>query len=442
MGPLWRFNRKGQVFILLALVLLVLLIFAGLAVDVGMAYVVKTRLNAAVDAAALAAGRVVAADDGSAISEGEKFFHANYPDGLMGAAVQEPSVGSEYDGRSRSWTVTVSSTAQVPTYFVKAVGWPALTVQATATTTVNPVDLVLVMDTTRSLGCPPSPEGTLETLKNAAKNFVGRFNPKNDRVGLVRYACGAVEDARITAARGFNQKRIDDALNAMTAGGFTTAEEALRLAKVQLDGVPADRRAPTRIIVFFTDGAPNGVAADFTTGSGTRVGTLSSEPGDFLTLRDVSRIQHSLNQDATGALPDRDWTGTISTYSYNNIRSFESPSGAPLPLTRCNINMAARNMLENVANDARNGTGESGSKITIFTIGLGAFLTTLEVPNYCPAYGSNEFGQNILQRIANTRDSDTYNGQQPTGVYAFAASAGQLNAAFDQVARAILRISR
>ncbi|HBA90123.1 MAG TPA: hypothetical protein DCZ75_19625 [Geobacter sp.] len=446
MKCLWRFDEKGQVFILLALLITVLVAFAGLAVDVGMAYVVKTKLNAAVDAAALAAGRVVGADDGSATTEADKFFHANYPDQLLGATVQQLSVDPQYDDKTKSWMVTVSTKATVPTYFARAAGWPALTVQATATSTINPVDLVLVMDSTRSLSTHTSEKGTSDKLRNAAKNFVGVFNPKNDRVGLIRFACGAVQDVKITSARGFQRKWLDAGLDLITeanAKGFTTAEEALRLAKKQLDDVPSDQQSPNRIIVFFTDGAPNGVAANFVTATGNQVGTLSSEPTDLTRLFDVDGLQHPLNVRATGDIPDYDWTGTISAYSYNNVRHFNSPTGTPIALTRENINRAARSMLENIVNDARS---EAGTPITVFTIGLGTLLTTQEGledgKNYDYGYGKEELGENILKRIANTRDADTYNLKQPTGVYAWAQNASELDAAFGQVARAILRLSR
>jgi hypothetical protein len=95
-------------------------------------------------------------------------------------------------------------------------------------------------------------------------------------------------------------------------------------------------------------------------------------------------------------------------------------------------------MLENVANAAR---GETvSSPINIFTIGLGASLTSQEI-NFC-GYGSNEQGMNILKRLANIQGVDTYDPNQPTGLYAYAADATQLNNAFDQVARAILQLAK
>ena len=108
---------------------------------------------------------------------------------------------------------------------------------------------------------------------------------------------------------------------------------------------------------------------------------------------------------------------------------------------KCNVNKAARNMVENVANAARSGIGNDA--ITIYTLGLGFRLRTLEIPpSMCSSYGNEEQGENILKRLANTTDSDTYNSSQPTGLYVFASDESQLSAAFQTIANRILRLSK
>ena len=53
MNRKYRKSERGQVLILCAVCLVVLLLFVGLAIDFGMAYVSKASLGKAVDAAAL-----------------------------------------------------------------------------------------------------------------------------------------------------------------------------------------------------------------------------------------------------------------------------------------------------------------------------------------------------------------------------------------------------
>ena len=430
-------SKHGQVLIVFVVALITMLLVAGLAVDVGMAYLVKTRLNAAVDAAAIAAGRVISADTGPARAAAANFFRANYPNNLLGATVDDPSVTLVQDPTDNSWTITVSATATSPTYTSNLAGIKNFTVGASSTTIVRTVDLILVMDCSGSIGAD------LVSLKAAAISFINSFHPANDRLGLVHFASGAVADTTITSARGFNFTAITNIINSYTVVGATTSEEAMRLALVQLDAIPANSQNSLRAIVFFTDGAPNGVAGDFQNGLPPNPpvrGNLYSEttaggaPGRMYFLGQ----QSSPMPDATAirVLPATDYTNTVSLASYNNIRTFD-PSTGPIANTRCNVNMAARNMLENVANRARS---ESGNPVHIYTIGLGGAMTTPEIGNWCP--GGHELGSTILQRLANVPGSDTYNPSQPTGIYAFANNGTQLNAAFTQVKNAILRITK
>ena len=130
-----------------------------------------------------------------------------------------------------------------------------------------------------------------------------------------------------------------------------------------------------------------------------------------------------------------DYTGTVNLASFNGARTL---SGNPISNTWCNVNKAARNMVENVANAARGAAGNSA--ITIYSIGLGDMLNDNEVDT-C-AYGSSEYGANILKRLANTSDSDKYQSTQPTGTYVYAADASQLNSAFQKIKSIILRLNK
>ncbi len=429
-------SKSGQVLILLAVALTVLLALTGLAIDVGMAYLTKNKLNAAVDAAATAAGKVVSQGTTAISAEAANFFKANDPSGLLGATVQDPSTVATHNPDG-SWTITVTATASSPAHFAKVVGWQNFNMEASATSTVRTTDLVLVMDCSGSIGAD------LPALKAAAISFINIFNPssdRGDRVGLIHFAGGAVEDVKITSARGFDKTKIDNAINGFSVTGATTSEEAVRLAKVQLDSIPSADQSSLRAIVFFTDGAPNGVAGRFNNGGVIVQGDLSNGTSAsgaanqmYVTNKQDVSIPHT---DSIAFLPDTDWSLTVNLASYDNIRPF-STNTSPIPNTRCNVNAAARNMLENVANAARS---EAGTPIHVFTIGLGANLTKPEVD--CLGYDSKEFGANILRRMANEPGVDTYNPNQPEGKYASAKTGAELNAAFNQIASFILHLSK
>jgi Flp pilus assembly protein TadG len=441
-------GRKGQVIVAFALTAAVLLAMIGLAIDLGMVYLVRTKLCAAVDAAALAAGRVAPQGESTANAEAEKFFVANYPDGLLGATVAEPATALDYDHNDKSWTVTVSTTATVPAYFAKVVGRNNFTVGATATATVGPIDLVLVLDTSSSLNKPSAQ--TFEDLKEAARDFIDKFTPESDRIGLIRFASGVEEDYKITGKRGFDKDKIKEKLGSeLHASGYTTAEEALRLAKEQLDSIPKDDQSRRRIIVFFADGAPNGVAANYLSEDGlVRQGVVSSQTKREIGLEYLYRTDKVNSGLKNTGLPPKvksletlpeTGIGDVPLASFNKMRQL-LPVASTYEDQKCNVNRAARNMTENVANAARAESGEQGASITIFTVGLGTMLTMPEIA--CPGYGSNEHGENILRRLANVQGVDTYDPKQSSGIYAYAQDPTQLKAAFDRVARNVLRLSK
>ena len=440
-------ENKGQVIVGFAAAAVFLLAMIGLAIDIGMAYLVKTKLSAAVDAAALAAVKMASQGESVVGKEAAKFFSINYPDGMLGAAVAAPATVLFYDNKEKSYTVTVSTTAVVPAYFAKVVGRNEFTVGAKATTTVTPVDLVLVLDTSATMRNPNV--GVLEALKVAARKFLDNFNPNFDRIGLIRFASGVSEDFKITGKRGFDKEKMQQLLSStdVVASGFTTAEEALRRAKDQLDSIPEHDRSRRRIIVFFADGAPNGIAARYESEKGPTDGVVSSQTRptpnhptwDYHHLYKIDKVNSDLlSPDLASSLvtlPETDWTGTVPLKSFNGIRRLLAVADGDDVGQICNVNRAARNMAENVANAARS----EASPISVFAIWRGAKLDKPEI-EVC-GYGSSENGQNIMRRLANVPGVDTYNPNQPKGIYV-SAEPEEFEAAFRHVAESVIRLSR
>jgi len=72
-----------------------LLLFVGLAVDSGRAYVVKAQLSKAVDGAALGAARML--NSGDPRGEAERLFRANFETGYLGtSSVTDPSADPNF----------------------------------------------------------------------------------------------------------------------------------------------------------------------------------------------------------------------------------------------------------------------------------------------------------------------------------------------------------
>ena len=445
-------RAKAQIVILFAIMLVILIGFVGLAIDSGRGYGVKAKLNAAVDAAAIAAARDLSAgnNDGeriaNAINAGNKFFAANFPPGFLGSqtAPVTPSIQAIHDSTGY-WTVTVSATTKMPVTFMKVLRSDDVTVSAVGKTIRRDVDLILVLDTSGSLAPPTSPSSTFPSLKARAKDFVDQFSSGYDRIGLVGFASGAVLNVpfKNDFSRGFNRAQIRNAIDNLDVSGSTATAEGIRRALDELNRVPASMQSSLRVIVFFSDGAPNDVSADFIRSGGNHItGDLYSEtdlPASARATRMYSYNQRDYFINTYNDIPSLPLAGlgNIALASYvdptHPAKTRRALSGMPYDNTRCNVNKAARNMTENVANTAR------GQDIVIHGIPYGARLNSLEI-DFC-GYNQQEYGRNILKRLCNTSDSDTFNGAQPAGICPAATTDEELKAAFTAIASEILRLS-
>lgn len=433
-------RQHGQILIMAAFSLIALLGMAGLAIDSGRGYGVKAKLNSAVDAAAIAGARALAGGESddvrldNARTAARNYYQANFPADYLGASRGDVAVDAVHspDGY---WTVSVSGVATMPVTFLRVLGMGNVSVAAASQARRRDLDMILVIDTSGSLAPPISSATTFPTLKTAAINFINKFNagPNGDRIGLVSFASGAEIDVPIVkdGSRGFDRNQITNAINALSAAGSTASAEGTRVALNELNAVPAASRSSLRVIVFFSDGAPNGLPASF---SAAATGDLYSETNTggrpervyYNDRRNVLRGNYNItNLPAAGFAING--VGNIPLAGRRNFINWPQND-------RCNVNKAARNMVENVASTAR------GQGIKVYSIGLGAALNTLEI-NFC-GYGLNESGASIMKRLANTGDADTYDAAQPQGVYAFAAEASELNYAFTTIASEILRLSR
>lgn len=453
-----RRRQRGQVLILVGLILVVLIGAVGLAVDSARAYGVRARLNAAVDAASIAAARALAvgSNDGERISNAQaaatRFFELNYPDGYLGSTPSTP-IASAVREASGHWRVSVSATADMPTSLIRVLGAGDVEVSALGEAIRRDLDVVLVMDTSGSLGPPTSDSTVFPTLKSAAVDgFTDKFSAGagGDRVGLVSFSSGAVLDVAINrdAVRGFERAVVNAAIRALPLGGATASAEGMRKALDELNTVPAHLQSSLRVILFFSDGAPNMVNGTFTRASGTpitgnlysRTGRSPLDPPIASTSPAYWMFREDRRDSDLGSIGDivslpASGSGGVSLASYNARRAL---GGTPYDNTVCNVNKAARNMVENVAKNARD------QGIRVYTIGLGAALETLETAftgGNCGYAAATEKGSAILRRLANTPDADTYDAAQPQGLYCHALTASDLNRCFSTIASEILRLT-
>ncbi|MEG1323749.1 MAG: VWA domain-containing protein, partial [Janthinobacterium sp.] len=258
-------RQGGQVLVMVALSAVVLIASVGLAIDSALGYFVKAKLNAAVDAASLAAARGVTAGSSeeaqraSARRSARVFFDINYPDHFLLSTPTLDPVDVTFD--RGTVTIDVSASASLPVSLMGVLGFKTLNVAASAQTIRKDLDMVLVMDTSRSL------ENNADAVRAAGKSFLNKFNSTVDRVGLLHFASEAQIDVPIRQVeRGFDRSGMTmkgGKIDQFTFVGGTNSSAGMFQARKQLKDIAQVNRSSLRVIVFFSDGSPAAFSAYF-----------------------------------------------------------------------------------------------------------------------------------------------------------------------------------
>ncbi len=482
-----RAREKGIALVYVGVFLVPLLLCTGLAVDLGRGYLVRANLAKAVDAAALAAARnIIAADPSQAERVADNIFYANFPAGFLGVTPTKPDLQTRIDPDG-SHIITVTSTALVPTTFMRLAGRDNLQVAALGQATRRLVDMAFVIDRSASLS------GAFQQVQAAAMEFVGKFDEGADRIALITFSSSTtVATENLSSARGFSRAAIDADIAGMAPSGATATAEALYQAWDQLRNVPYGSQSGLRIVVLFTDGSPNSFPGQFQVMSPAPSGCITSTffrgnpvpgtlgtydypkvPGNSSTTDrpDDLGLYDTYAAGATCVPPtDKPCGGYHSGFSsdlhkqnpcipylpnplqsyhgkhvsggiptsfplwFPGQRSLDPPLPGGYPNSWWSANNAARNLAETIANAIRSDT-DGLNRIRIYTLGLGDLLLAGE--------GSRlETGASILQRIANDPASSDHNPAQLDGRFFFAADPAQLNAAFQAVHDEVVRLSQ
>ncbi len=409
-------NERGFALFYMAVFLTVLLIFVGLAVDTGRAYVVQAQLSKAVDGAALGAARML--NSGNPEQEAGNIYRANFPTGYMGTTSSTTPGASGFFAMTTDATtgvnvVNVRATAVVPTTFMQLANFTELTVHAQGEATRRMVDLSLVLDVSSSIG------SKWGAVRDASRAFVDGFAAAQDRVSLIFYSNGARVVDAMPAGRGFDKARVMADIPDTLPGGSTAMVEGLYRGWDELRSVPNGQQSGLRVIVLFTDGASNSVPGiypnpgssnsrglrtyDFPDTSRSRRSD-ARQPDDHRALRHAERrgtpqclpsdgvpleldIDRTPRRAAAAAdelplLPSKRRNSDVVSAreqhadgrrrfaSVETADARERRSAAGIPTQIFNINNAARNLVEIIANEARN-DASGDYRIRIYTIGMG-----------------------------------------------------------------------
>ncbi|MDQ6670454.1 MAG: pilus assembly protein TadG-related protein [Chloroflexota bacterium] len=195
-------RRQGQVVIMFALCLTVLLLLLGGALDFAGVTMEKGRLQNAADSAALAAAQTL--DDGgdkpSASATATAFLSANgYPSTPPGNSIQiaypTPSVGGVGNPQGIAQVADVSVGHPYQTPFWGLIGLPTVNLQvdAQASSSGRRFDIFLSIDESFSMS-----DSDMAQLQRAAHLFVQTLNPTTDQYSP-KIAIAAFQGIRYTA---------------------------------------------------------------------------------------------------------------------------------------------------------------------------------------------------------------------------------------------------
>jgi Flp pilus assembly protein TadG len=474
------FRQDGFVMVYLAVVTTVLLLFTGLAVDSGRAYLVKAQLSKAVDGAALGAARML--NSGDPRGEATRIFKANFPTGYLGtSSATDPTsdpgfFSSQSIPASGVNIVTVKASAVLPVTFMKLANFTNVNVSSTGEATRRMVDLSLVLDVSSSIG------GKWGAVRDAARAFINGFDASGDRLSLITFGNGASVIDAMPSSRGFNKTKLVSDVATNLPGGSTNMIEGLYHGWDELRAVPSGSQSGLRVIVLFTDGASNAVDGIF---DGTGVskalrtwdfpknwpdpdsqtwddpqidGLYDAQSGaanPAVSLRPTSWKNfgagniiasvpelplttshlHSRSSGIPTTFPLESATLKVNGAIQNTVRGLRHKNGGTgkYPAEIFNINNAARNVLEIMADQARNDNGDY--KIRIYTIGMGELVQYLlgTMP---------EMPEDILKRVANDRRSADFNSAQLEGKYYFAKTESDVAPAFAALQSEIVRLTK
>ena len=321
-------NQKGSFMVFLTLSFALLGTFIGFAIDFGHAYLEKARISRLVDGAALASAKALKGQSGyedeATRAACDSMVMNGAPVVMDGALSCTATTGAPLtvalsffdvpvEGGPPIKHVSVTGIEPVSTTFLNFLSWMVpgdytkINVSAMAEAAPErPIDLMLVLDRSGSMGCTTCVDGTgtkkITALKTAVNAFLGLSNTfsSDDRIGLVSFAsrgCGnasgqdststtCTPDMALDYATSSYITSLQNKVNGLCNGGTncsggTNTMEAFRTARPPLASAFNDvNRSTTRkAILFVTDGQPTYLRRENSTRC--KQDPLNNSPFDF-----------------------------------------------------------------------------------------------------------------------------------------------------------------
>jgi Flp pilus assembly protein TadG len=484
-----RRRSRGVVTVYVVLSSLTLIPMVGMAIDFSVLYNVKARMQAAVDAATIAAGYTLQrttnmnnpAQIAQISSTAQAFFNANFPANYWGATQNYYNVTTG-TGANQVRTIQLRVGYSVPMLFLRVLGLRSTTVAAQATANVRFVTMMVVVDRSGSV----NRAGNAPVVQSALTQFIANsttsvFVDGRDVIGMGSFGTNWNLDLAPTATFRSGTPAISTAISNIPFGNnATNTVEGLHRAYQQLQTM--NNSGALNVIVLLTDGRPSALTLTMNVQSscsvkGNKTGAITANVG--LTWPPLPPTTEGGLQDASSTIyafglfnpsytglgnvisgADMDWVAnssgchyyadggqsiagenfykdvptfpTVDAYSNSTTGPIYQGEGQSSSDPRA-IRYAAFNAADNMATTIRSDTA---IRPVLFVIGLNE-----------PASGGEPLDADWLARVANdptykdALGNSVFQTGQTAGVY-YNVQASGLAAAFQDIASQILRLAQ
>ena len=169
-------DTRGNVLPIVGAALIPLTIMIGSGIDVSRAYMAKSKMQSACDAASLAARRVLKNDtlDQNVRDTATDFFNFNFPKNLYGTATVAPVVTKPSAG-----VIRIAADTTIPTVVMNLFGFGSLPLSVNCDASLNFVntDIVLVLDVTASMAQSLDGTDKIDALEEAVLALYDELTP-------------------------------------------------------------------------------------------------------------------------------------------------------------------------------------------------------------------------------------------------------------------------
>jgi Flp pilus assembly protein TadG len=399
---------KGYAIITTALSATVLFPLVGLAIDVGILYVVRAQLWLAADAAAMAGARALGSatdtttQTANAQAAATTYFNANWPSHYWkSSAPNGPNVQVVPGTNIRS--VVTTAAVDVPLYFLRILHQNAATVAVTATATRQDAFVELILDRSSSMNYTmPSGQTACAAMKAAASAFVSNFTEGRDIIGLVVFSAGVFSYPPTTTfnTRDASNNTVPSLISSISCTGNTATASALSVGYKAMQDAYSGGLTTGRanIIVLMTDGRPNGVDANY----------LPYATGNCANNQLIGNIA----QWAGGPVSSGTTAGIL-----NHTSSSPSASDGTIYAPGCNFNSNATNMPTDISGIPLQDVygnyvkSNAGASYTSYTSSNPNSPWSSTDPTLLGTYGSNHGPNSPLDISAASINAADYRGK-------------------------------